>query len=179
MRYTFFGLFNFQAPYLPWILVLLSVLFNGSVVGDIVGQFKTLFIALQVDLLLLLLLLLLLHLFLLLFLLLLHTHRYCCWSHVLLSCRCVPSETRGIQDPKDASIYVGHPSFSLSPSIPLPISLHFTIHQSLLSIYSSGNTYSMVLSMTQTMPLYRRTGREDLNGEMVVHLELNNSSSCH
>ena len=38
MRYTFFGLFNFQAPYLPWVLVLLSVLFNGSVVGDIVGE---------------------------------------------------------------------------------------------------------------------------------------------
>lgn len=37
VRYTFFGLFNFQAPYLPWILVLLSILFNGSLVGDLVG----------------------------------------------------------------------------------------------------------------------------------------------
>ena len=38
MRYTFFGLFTFQAPYLPWILVLLSVLFNGSIIGDLVGK---------------------------------------------------------------------------------------------------------------------------------------------
>ena len=38
VRYTFFGLFNFQAPYLPWILVLLSILFNGSLVGDLVGE---------------------------------------------------------------------------------------------------------------------------------------------
>ncbi|XP_003384135.1 PREDICTED: derlin-2-like [Amphimedon queenslandica] len=37
VRYTFFGLFTFQAPYLPWILVLLSVLFNGSIIGDLVG----------------------------------------------------------------------------------------------------------------------------------------------
>ena len=38
VRYTFFGLFNFQAPYLPWILVLLSILFNGSIIGDLVGK---------------------------------------------------------------------------------------------------------------------------------------------
>jgi Derlin-2/3 len=37
VRYTFFGLFNFQAPYLPWILVLLAILFNGSIIGDLVG----------------------------------------------------------------------------------------------------------------------------------------------
>ncbi len=38
VRYSFFGLFTFQAPYLPWLLVLLSVLFGGSVVVDLVGQ---------------------------------------------------------------------------------------------------------------------------------------------
>lgn len=39
VRYTFFGLFNFQAPYLPWVLVLLAVLFNGSILGDLVGLY--------------------------------------------------------------------------------------------------------------------------------------------
>lgn len=38
VRYTFFGLFTFQAPYLPWILVLLAILFNGSIIGDLVGE---------------------------------------------------------------------------------------------------------------------------------------------
>ncbi len=38
VRYSFFGLFTFQAPYLPWLLVLLSVLFGGSVVVDLVGE---------------------------------------------------------------------------------------------------------------------------------------------
>ena len=37
VRYNFFGLFTFQAPYLPWILVLISVLFGGSVLVDLVG----------------------------------------------------------------------------------------------------------------------------------------------
>jgi Derlin-2/3 len=35
--YNFFGLFRFQAPYLPWILVLFSVLFGGSVAVDLIG----------------------------------------------------------------------------------------------------------------------------------------------
>lgn len=39
VRYNFFGLFNFQAPYLPWILVLFSVLFGGSVLVDLVGKY--------------------------------------------------------------------------------------------------------------------------------------------
>jgi len=38
VRYNFFGLFTFQAPYLPWILVLISVLFGGSVIVDLVGR---------------------------------------------------------------------------------------------------------------------------------------------
>ena len=37
VMYNFFGLFRFQAPYLPWILVLFSVLFGGSVAVDLVG----------------------------------------------------------------------------------------------------------------------------------------------
>ncbi len=37
VRYSFFGLFTFQAPYLPWLLILLSVLFGGSVLADLVG----------------------------------------------------------------------------------------------------------------------------------------------
>jgi len=40
VRYNFFGLFNFQAPYLPWILVLFSVLFGGSVLVDLVGKYS-------------------------------------------------------------------------------------------------------------------------------------------
>lgn len=39
VRYNFFGLFTFQAPYLPWFLVLISVLFGGSVVADLVGTY--------------------------------------------------------------------------------------------------------------------------------------------
>ena len=38
VRYNFFGLFTFQAPYLPWILVLISVLFGGSILVDLVGE---------------------------------------------------------------------------------------------------------------------------------------------
>lgn len=38
VRYSFFGLFTFQAPYLPWLLVLLSVLFGGGVMVDLVGE---------------------------------------------------------------------------------------------------------------------------------------------
>ena len=38
VRYNFFGLFTFEAPYLPWILVLISILFGGSVLADLVGE---------------------------------------------------------------------------------------------------------------------------------------------
>ena len=38
IRYNFFGLFTFEAPYLPWILVLISILFGGSVLADLVGE---------------------------------------------------------------------------------------------------------------------------------------------
>ena len=38
VRYNFFGLFIFEAPYLPWILVLISILFGGSVLADLVGK---------------------------------------------------------------------------------------------------------------------------------------------
>ena len=41
VRYNFFGLFTFQAPYLPWILVLFSVLFGGSVLVDLVGTYQS------------------------------------------------------------------------------------------------------------------------------------------
>ena len=41
VRYNFFGLFAFQAPYLPWILVLMSVLFGGSVMVDLIGMFMS------------------------------------------------------------------------------------------------------------------------------------------
>ncbi|KAL5477172.1 hypothetical protein EMCRGX_G023925 [Ephydatia muelleri] len=37
VMYNFFGLFTFQAPYLPWLLLLLSFLFGGSVLSDLVG----------------------------------------------------------------------------------------------------------------------------------------------
>lgn len=39
VRFNFFGLFAFQAPYLPWILVLMSVLFGGSVMVDLIGTY--------------------------------------------------------------------------------------------------------------------------------------------
>lgn len=38
VMYNFFGLFTFQAPYLPWLLLLLSFLFGGSVLSDLVGK---------------------------------------------------------------------------------------------------------------------------------------------
>ena len=46
--YNFFGLFRFQAPYLPWILVLFSVLFGGSVAVDLVGESLSLSLSLSV-----------------------------------------------------------------------------------------------------------------------------------
>lgn len=38
VRFNFIGLFTFQAPYLPWILVLISLLFGGSIAVDLVGM---------------------------------------------------------------------------------------------------------------------------------------------
>ena len=49
VRYNFFGLFTFQAPYLPWILVLISVLFGGSVVVDLVGEWVVQLSGLKLD----------------------------------------------------------------------------------------------------------------------------------
>ena len=37
IRMNFFGLMNFQAPYLPWVLCGFSVLLGGSPTVDIMG----------------------------------------------------------------------------------------------------------------------------------------------
>ena len=47
VRYNFFGLFTFEAPYLPWILVLISILFGGSVLADLVGETRHIVIVLD------------------------------------------------------------------------------------------------------------------------------------
>lgn len=36
-RMNFFGLLNFQAPYLPWVLFAFSLLLGNSVVFDLIG----------------------------------------------------------------------------------------------------------------------------------------------
>ncbi|KAH6932166.1 hypothetical protein HPB50_003305 [Hyalomma asiaticum] len=36
-RLNFFGLINFQAPYLPWVLLGFSLILGNSVIVDIVG----------------------------------------------------------------------------------------------------------------------------------------------
>lgn len=38
IRMNFFGLLNFHAPYLPWVLLLFSVLLNNSIILDIMGK---------------------------------------------------------------------------------------------------------------------------------------------
>ncbi|CAF5157638.1 unnamed protein product, partial [Rotaria sp. Silwood1] len=37
VRMNFFGLFNFQAPYLPWVLFAFSLLLGNSVIFDLMG----------------------------------------------------------------------------------------------------------------------------------------------
>lgn len=39
VRMNFFGLMNFQAPYLPWVLLGFSLLLGNSVVVDLIGKF--------------------------------------------------------------------------------------------------------------------------------------------
>ena len=41
IRMNFFGLMNFQAPYLPWVLCGFSVLLGGSSTVDIMGMLTT------------------------------------------------------------------------------------------------------------------------------------------
>lgn len=36
---NFFGLMNFQAPYLPWVLCGFSILLGGSTTVDIIGKY--------------------------------------------------------------------------------------------------------------------------------------------
>ena len=38
LRMNFFGLMNFQAPYLPWVLCGFSVLLGGSSTVDLMGK---------------------------------------------------------------------------------------------------------------------------------------------
>jgi len=38
VRMNFFGLFTFQAPYLPWVLLGFSLLLGNSVIVDLMGQ---------------------------------------------------------------------------------------------------------------------------------------------
>lgn len=38
IRMNFFGILNFQAPYLPWVLVGFSLLLGNSLVIDLMGE---------------------------------------------------------------------------------------------------------------------------------------------
>jgi hypothetical protein len=40
---NFFGLMNFEAPYLAWVLCGFSVLLGGSITVDLIGSFSTIF----------------------------------------------------------------------------------------------------------------------------------------
>lgn len=37
VRMNFFGLLNFQAPYLPWVLLAFSLLLGNSIIVDLMG----------------------------------------------------------------------------------------------------------------------------------------------
>ena len=39
VRMNFFGLMNFQAPYLPWVLLGFSLLLGNSIIVDIMGKY--------------------------------------------------------------------------------------------------------------------------------------------
>ena len=38
IRMNFFGLITFQAPYLPWVLLLFSLLLGNNVIVDFMGE---------------------------------------------------------------------------------------------------------------------------------------------
>lgn len=40
VRMNFFGLLNFQAPFLPWVLMGFSLLLGNSIIVDLLGQFQ-------------------------------------------------------------------------------------------------------------------------------------------
>ena len=40
IRMNFFGLMNFQAPYLPWVLLAFSLLLGNSIVVDFMGELQ-------------------------------------------------------------------------------------------------------------------------------------------
>ena len=40
VRMNFFGLMNFQAPYLPWVLLGFSLLLGNSIIVDIMGKYS-------------------------------------------------------------------------------------------------------------------------------------------
>ena len=39
IRMNFFGLLNFQAPYLPWVLLGFSLLLGNSIMVDLMGMY--------------------------------------------------------------------------------------------------------------------------------------------
>lgn len=39
VRMNFFGLLNFHAPYLPWVLLAFSLLLGNSVIVDLMGKY--------------------------------------------------------------------------------------------------------------------------------------------
>lgn len=44
IRMNFFGLLNFQAPYLPWVLLGFSLLLGNSVIVDLMGWYNRIFL---------------------------------------------------------------------------------------------------------------------------------------
>ena len=47
MRMNFFGLMNFQAPYLPWVLLGFSLLLGNSIVVDLMGKYHRIIAKIQ------------------------------------------------------------------------------------------------------------------------------------
>lgn len=156
VRYNFFGLFTFQAPYLPWILILISVLFGGSVVVDLVGESPLLstsfFSSYQPCPLAI---------------------RHRSWSRILLLGRCFSEQAGGNKNTEDPNIHV---------SMVLCNGMYEVWHWLRLKLYcfcpfhSIGRSFLMVPKRIQTTSPHLKTGLVDLNGDRVDQLEEN---SCH
>lgn len=84
VRMNFFGLFNFQAPYLPWVLLGFSLLLGNSVTVDVMGT-KHFFASVS-------------YLFCIQNLLRVFLRRDRCWAHLLLLRRRLSTPTWRFQD---------------------------------------------------------------------------------
>lgn len=109
VRMNFFGLMNFQAPYLPWVLLVFSLMLGNSIIVDLMGMYllclleKWCMVAFKwfsqilhyVSCLIFWLALWLFYCF-----------RNWCWSHILFPWRCLSKSGRWITFVKNTSFSV-------------------------------------------------------------------------